>query len=63
MHYHANHVDAPARSSKRVALKDARELGLYLDPPIVTAEDIKAHGAEYPLVIRCFRTDCRIVRP
>jgi hypothetical protein len=61
-HYHANHEDAPARGSKAAAHKDARALHLYLNPPVVTAEDIKTHGADYPAVIRCWKSECVVRR-
>lgn len=68
-HYHANHIDAPARGSKRVALKDARRLHVELDREhrrdprgAVGAAEIREHGVEFPLIVRCHRPDCRIVR-
>lgn len=71
-HYHANHIDAPARGSKTVAMKDARVLRLHaalyatefahdtgwlVDPGINDGRQ----GLEFPFVVKCFRSDCTIV--
>jgi hypothetical protein len=62
-HYHANHIDAPARSSKAAARKDAKRLRLQpQDFGITSAEDIRFHGPDFPLILRCFNTDCPIIR-
>lgn len=61
-HYHANHVDGPARGSKRSAMKDARRLHVYLSLSIVDVESIRQHGIEYPMIVRCSRSDCVISR-
>ena len=68
-HYHANHVDAPARGSKAAAYKDARRLKLHaLDAQLLhgdgsrSAETFREHGPDYPFVVRCFRSDCKLVR-
>jgi hypothetical protein len=67
-HYHANHISAPARGSKRAALKDARDLHVgpdnfaeRVDGSVVTGELVREHGVEFPLIVRCYR-DCRIVK-
>lgn len=70
-HYHANHTDAPARGSKTNAMKDARRLhvlnsiyadsGGWLVKPETTGDNIKAHGIEFPLIVKCRRQDCRLV--
>lgn len=66
-HYHANHIDAPARGSKAAAMKDARSMHALYDSEnhrvnaLVSAETIREHGVEFPLIVRCFR-DCTIKR-
>lgn len=44
-HWHANHVDAPARGSQKDALKDARRLGVPIGP-------------QYASIVLCYRAEC-----
>jgi hypothetical protein len=70
-HYHANHVDAPARGSKRLALADAKRLRVEDDPAEQRVPDTgirgfgeasHEHGLEYPLIVKCWRPECVIRR-
>jgi hypothetical protein len=70
-HYHANHVDAPARGSKRLALRDAKRLRVEDEPAEQRVPDPgirgvdgpeRVHGLEYPLIVKCWRPECEIRR-
>lgn len=65
-HWHANHVDAPARGSKAAARLDARRLAVTsynLEQPrvpggIVSYELLRAHGPDFPVLVRCYQKGC-----
>lgn len=64
-HYHANHIEAPARGSKAAAMRDARRLHAsyndnWLIEPVLSAETVREHGVEFPQIVKCFRPDCTI---
>lgn len=67
-HYHANHADGPPRGSKAAAYKDARRLLRGIDPEYAhgdgtsSFQNSRAYGPEYPQVVRCWKSDCTIVR-
>jgi len=67
-HYHANHIDAPARGSKTAAMKDARRLhvlnAIYDGTELPEDPNGRRPNGfpEWPLIVKCFRPDCVITK-